>query len=234
MKQVTMLAGIALVAAPLVAGAYEAIEVKDGGTIVGVVEFEGTPPEPEKLEVTKDQKVCGDAKESDALVVNDGKIKNAVISLTDIEKGKKIEPTTVTFDQQKCEYKPHVLAFPAGSTVEILNSDGILHNIHTYSEKNPPMNVAQPKFKKKIEKTFEKPETIDVKCDAHGWMHGVFVVQDHPYYAISDDKGGFRLTDVPPGEYTVKVWHEKLGEKTEKVKVESGKDAEVTFKLAAK
>jgi len=57
---------------------------------------------------------------------------------------------------------------------------------------------------------------------------------DHPYYAKTDSAGSFSLKDVPPGEYTVKVWHEKLGEKTEKVKVEAGKDAKVAFKLAAK
>jgi plastocyanin len=217
-----------------IAGAYEAVDVKDGGTIVGVVEFQGSPPTAEKLEVTKDQQVCGKEKESKRLLVKDGKVLNAVVSIADIQKGKKLEPTTVTLDQKQCEYVPPVLVFPAGSTVKILNSDGILHNIHTYSKVNPPVNVAQPKFKKEIQQTFAKPETIDVKCDAHGWMHGVFVVQDHPYYATTDEKGSFRLTDVPPGEYTLKVWHEVLGEKTAKVKVEAGKETKVTFQLAAK
>ena len=234
MKRVALLAGIAVVVAPLVAGAYEGGEVKDGGTITGVVEFEGTPPPPEKIEVTKDQKVCGESKESHALIVNDGKVQNAVVFIEGIEKGKKMEPTTVTFDQKECEYVPHVLVFPPKSKVEILNSDGILHNIHTYSEKNPPMNVAQPKFKKKIEKSFDQPENIEVKCDAHGWMSGVFVVQEHPYYVATDEKGAFELTDVPPGEYTLKVWHEKLGEQTQKVKVEPGGKAEASFKLSAK
>jgi hypothetical protein len=65
-------------------------------------------------------------------------------------------------------------------------------------------------------------------------MSGVIVVMDHPYYAASDEKGAFRLADVPPGEYSLKVWHEKLGEKTQKVKVEPGKEARVELKLGAK
>jgi plastocyanin len=226
--------GIASLALVVSVAAYEATEVKDGGTITGTVELDGTAPAPKKIEVTKDQSVCGKEKEAEELVVKDGKIANAVVSISDIKSGKKMEPETVTLDQHGCHYVPHVLVFPPGSTIKILNSDGILHNIHTYSKMNPPMNVAQPKFKKEITAKFDKAEKIDVKCDAHGWMSGVFVVQEHPYYAKSDESGSFKLTDVPPGEYTLKVWHEKLGEKTEKVKVEAGKDAQVTFKLAVK
>jgi len=233
MRGIALLSGMALVLAGS-AGAYEATDVKDGGTITGVVKFEGTPPAPKKIEVTKDQQVCGKEKEAEDLIVKDGKIENAIVSISDIQKGKKLETKEVKLDQKGCHYEPHVLMFPAGSTIKILNSDGILHNIHTYSKVNPPMNVAQPKFKKEITAKLDKPETVPVKCDAHGWMSGVFVVQEHPYYAQTDGSGSFKLTDVPPGEYTLKVWHETLGEKTEKVKVESGKEANVEFTLAAK
>jgi hypothetical protein len=145
-----------------------------------------------------------------------------------------MEKSTPVLDQNGCEYVPHVRAFPAGSEVEIKNSDGILHNIHTYSEKNAPINRAQPKFKKVIKETFKAPEVVKVTCDAHNWMLGWFVVQDHPYYAVTDDKGAFKLTDVPPGDYELKVWHETLGEKTQKVTVGGGAEASANFELAAK
>src|SRR5271163_1991887 len=132
--------------------AYEGGPVSGGGTIMGTVKYDGTAPAPKEIAVTKDKEVCGLVKHVDqGLVVgSDGGIANAVVVLTDISKGAEIKPMAAKFDQKGCQYDPHVLAMPVGSTVEVTNSDGILHNIHTYSTKNPPFNMAQPKFKKVI------------------------------------------------------------------------------------
>jgi plastocyanin len=215
--------------------AYQAGDVKDGGTISGTVKFKGTAPAPKKLDVNKDKEVCGKTPKTDqSLVVNNGNLANAVVTITDIQKGKKIEAKKVTLDQNGCEYKPHVLAFPAGSTVEILNPDGILHNVHSYSKVNSPFNQAQPKFKKTLDVKIEKPEAIEVKCDVHGWMHGWLVATENPYFAVTDNSGAFKLTDVPAGNYTVEVWHEKLGKSTQKVTVKAKEEAKVNFEVAGK
>jgi len=219
------------------AWAYEGGAVADGGTIAGEVKFQGTAPPPKPIEITKDKEVCGVApKTEESLVVGaNGGVKNAVVSITNITKGKALDAAAKPLlDQNGCQYKPHVLLIPAGSTVDIQNSDGILHNIHTYSKKNPPLNQAQPKFKKVIQQKFDQPEAFEVKCDAHGWMGGWFVVMEHPYYVITDENGAFKLTDVPPGEYEVKVWHEKLGEKTQKVTVPAKGEGKATFELSQK
>jgi len=226
----------ALIALPVsVMAAYEGGDVKDGGTISGTVKFKGTAPAPKKLDVSKDKEVCGKSPKVDqSLVVNNGNLVNAVVTVTDIKKGKKIEVKKVTLDQKECEYHPHVLAFPAGSTVEILNPDGILHNIHSYSKVNSPFNQAQPKFKKTLDVKIDKPEAIEVKCDVHGWMEGWLVATENPYFAVTDNSGSFKLTDVPPGSYTVEVWHEKLGKSTQKVTVKGKEDAKVNFEMAGK
>ena len=226
----------ALVALP-VAGmaAYQAGDVKDGGSISGTVKFKGTAPAPKKLDVSKDKEVCAKTPKVDqSLVVNNGNLVNAVITITDIQKGKKIEVKKITLDQNGCEYHPHVLAFPAGSPVEILNPDGILHNVHSYSKVNTPFNQAQPKFKKTLEVKIDKPEVIEVKCDVHGWMHGWLVATENPYVAVTDNSGNFKLTDVPAGTYTVEVWHEKLGKNTQKVTVKAKEEAKVNFEIAGK
>jgi len=215
--------------------AYQGGDVKDGGTISGTVKFKGTAPAPKKLDVGKDKEVCGkSAKTDQTLVVNNGNLVNAVVTITDIQKGKKIEVKKVTLDQNGCEYHPHVLAFPAGTTVEILNPDGILHNVHSYSKVNSPFNQAQPKFKKTLDVKIDKPEAIEVKCDVHGWMHGWLVATETPYFAVTDGSGSFKLTDVPAGSYTVEVWHEKLGKSTQKVTVKAKEDAKVNFEIAGK
>jgi plastocyanin len=227
----------ALMALPVsgMAASYQAGDVKDGGTISGTVKFKGTAPAPKKLDVNKDKEVCGKTPKTDqSLVVNNGNLANAVVTIKDIQKGKKIEAKKVTLDQAGCEYKPHVLAFPAGSSVEILNPDGILHNVHSYSKVNSPFNQAQPKFKKTLDVKVEKPEAIEVKCDVHGWMQGWLVATENPYFAVTDNSGAFKLTDVPPGNYTVEVWHEKLGKNTQKVTVKAKEEAKVNFEIAGK
>ena len=226
----------ALVSAPVSGmAAYEGGDVKDGGTISGAVKFKGTAPAPKKLDVGKDKEVCDKSPKMDpTLMVKDGNLANAVVTITDIKKGKKIDVKKVKLDQAGCEYHPHVLAFQAGSPVEIVNPDGILHNIHSYSKVNSPFNQAQPKFKKTMEVKIDKPEAVEVKCDVHGWMHGWLVATETPYFAVTDGSGSFKLTDVPAGSYTVEVWHEKLGKSTQKVTVKAKEDAKVNFELAGK
>jgi len=226
----------ALVTAPVSAIAqYSGGDVKDGGSISGTVKFKGTAPAPKKLDVGKDKEVCGKSPKMDqTLIVKDGNLANAVVTITDIKSGKKIDSKKVTLNQEGCEYHPHVLAFTAGTTVEILNPDGILHNVHSYSKANSPFNQAQPKFKKSLDVKVEKPEAVEVKCDVHGWMHGWLVATPNPYFAVTDGTGSFKLTDVPAGSYTVEVWHEKLGKSSQKVTVKAKEDAKANFELAGK
>ena len=215
--------------------AYEGGDVKDGGSISGTVKFKGTAPAPKKLDVGKDKEVCGKAPKVDqSLIVEGGNLVNAVVTITDIKKGKKIEVKKVQLDQNGCEYHPHVLAFPAGTTVEVLNPDGILHNVHSYSKANTPFNMAQPKFKKTLDVKVEKPEIIEVKCDVHGWMHGWLVASETPYFAVTDKSGTFKLDNVPAGSYNVELWHEKLGKSSQKVTVKAKEDAKVNFEVAGK
>ncbi len=216
--------------------AYEGGAVSDGGTIKGMVKFNGTPPERQVLEVNKDKKACdvGVKKANDLVVGAGGGIEFAVVSLTNISKGKAFPEDSAILDQVGCEYLPYIVIVQKDAELTIKNSDGILHNIHTYSEKNKPVNRAQPKFKKKIKEKFGEPEMIKVTCDVHGWMKGWLAVAEHPYYAITDESGAFELGDVPAGEYEIKVWQETLGESTQKVTVPAGGEASVTFELAAK
>ncbi len=227
----------AMCAVPGQARAYEGGAVSNGGTIAGQVKYKGTPPPRQKLDINKDKEVCavgGDHLSRDLVVGPDGGIQYAVVSIPNIEKGKPFADTKPILDQKGCEYEPHVLLAPAGQPVEIKNSDGILHNIHTYSKDNPPVNRAQPKFKKTMTETWAKPEMVRLSCDVHGWMAGWLAVEADPYYAVTDEHGAFKLTDVPAGDYELKVWHPKLGETTQKVTVKPGAETTVTFELEGK
>jgi len=213
--------------------AYEGGAVSNGGTISGVVKFKGTAPAPKPLMITKDKAVCDKTPKTDpTLVVKGGNVVYAVVSLTDIKSGKKMEPMTVTMDQKGCEYHPHVLGLTAGSTVDILNPDGILHNVHSYSKVNSPFNRAQPKFKKKLSIKMEKPEAVHLQCDVHGWMSGWLYVAGNPYFSVTNEQGAFTLSDVPPGTYTLEVWHETLGKQSQKVIVGAKQDVKLNLELS--
>lgn len=213
--------------------AYEGGEVKDGGSITGTIKFTGTAPARKELQVTKDKEVCEKKKHlSWDLVVGPEKgIENVVVRLIDVSKGKSMTSTKATLDQNVCEYTPHVSVVPAGGTLDILNSDGILHNIHTYSKANSSINKAQPKFKKVMPVQFAKPEIVKVTCDAHSWMLGWLVVSDHPYVAITNDKGEFAISDVPAGSYRIEVWQETLGKKVQDVTVKAKQETKLTIEL---
>ncbi len=231
-----MLAAAAIASAP--AFAYESVAVSNPGTIVGIVRFDGTPPEPEKIAVTKDVDVCGKATHYDqSLVVGpDHGLANAVVALTDIQKGKPfpLVHENFKFDQAGCEYTPHVLAFPAGSALDIVNSDGILHNVHDFPTNNSQINMAQPGFKKSITLHVKNPDIIRVECDAHNWMRGWWYVAANPYYAVTGADGRFELTGVPPGTYTLRVWQEKLGTREREVTIKPGATVKVDLALSEK
>jgi plastocyanin len=226
---------VAMLAAPRASG-YQSEAVADSGVISGTIRYAVAPPKPAELEVSKDRDVCGAHQLYDqSLVVStDGGVANAVVTIPDIEKGKTLQPQTVEFDQKGCAYVPHVAAFPAGSVVEVRNSDGILHNIHTESTANPVIDMAQPGFKKTIRVTIAKPEAIKVTCDAHNWMEGWWYVTANPYYAVSDPPGNYRILDVPPGTYNMQVWHEKLAGQTRQITVRAGATTTANFTLRAK
>ena len=203
------------------------------GSIHGRITFSGEVPEPMKLMVIKDVKVCAKIDHfDDRLVVGiDGGINNVVVSLDSVEGGKTMESlgTEFVLDQKFCAYEPHILIVPVNKRIKILNSDGILHNIHTYCKQNPQVNLAQPKFKKKLSMTLKEPEKVHVRCDVHGWMSAWIIVAEHPYYTVTDSAGEFNLTGVPPGTYTLNIWQELLGEKSVQVTVKPGKAAERNY-----
>jgi len=208
--------------------------VTGGGSVSGQVKFAGAAPAPEKFDVTKDQEVCGQEKtKPDLIVGSGGGLANAVVVVM-ATKGKPLTVPTepVTFDQKGCEYHPHVLAFPAGSTVRVLNPDGVLHNVHMVGKVNPEANKAMPKFKKTEDWKVEKPEwPIAVKCDAHPWMHAYWLSMDQPYYAVTDVDGNFKIDELPAGEYEVEVWHEVLGKSPQKVTIQGGQDTKVAWEM---
>ena len=211
--------------------------IADGGTVSGVVKFPKEYPEREKITITKDQAICGAFQYSETFVVSEETkgLKNVVITIKGAKGAVKAAETPASVSQTKCQYVPHVQAVPLGTKLQILNNDGILHNVHAYfsglDPKNTVFNKAQPKFLKKISENLDKAGIYYFKCDVHDHMNAYVAVMDHPYYAVSDENGAFSIAGVPPGTYTVEAWHEALGQLSKEVTVKAGQKSEVVFDI---
>jgi plastocyanin len=201
--------------------------------IRGVVVFNGVV-EQKKLPVTIDQYICGKEKPADDLVLSAQRgVRSAVVWLQTPPPGAgwPSAPVKVEMDQKGCLFVPRVVLVPAGGTVEFLNSDRLLHNLHSSSRENPTFNRTQPKGRA-IPIAFAKPEIIRINCDLHSWMRAWVVVADHPFYALTNETGEFSLPGVPPGKYTLQIWQESLGITTREIAVRE-EDAVVRVELTA-
>ena len=222
--------------------AYTPSSVSNGGTISGVVKFEGDVPEMKMLEITKDQEVCAATQKYDeSLVVGEGNaLKNTIVYLVDISQGKDFDKATkLEMDQKGCEFTPHVQIVPVGVRLTMLNSDRVNHNVHIFSSINKPVNKQQTKNRRRMPlaavKKAEGP--VSVKCDIHGWMSAWIAYVPHPYFAVTNEKGEFTLEDVPAGTYKLAYWHETCGTNSASpvsVTVEAGGTVTQDFALKLK
>jgi plastocyanin len=206
------------------------------GDIQGRVLLAGDVPAPRKVPITIDQYVCGTEQLAGDLVVSGAReIRNVVVWLENPPPGAPSPPPAapVPMDQKDCVFVPRVVIVPAAGTVEFLNSDRLLHNLHSVSKDNASFNRTQPKGRT-IPMTFAKPEIVRLDCDLHSWMRGWVVVAPHPFYALTDGQGRFKLDNVPPGQYTLRSWHERLGESTRPVTLAAEGAAPVTIELRAR
>jgi plastocyanin len=142
--------------------------------------------------------------------------------------------TPVVLDQNGCEYKPHVMGIQVGQTYKILNSDGILHNIHTLPKVNKSFNSAMPAERKEATTTFDKEEAIfGIKCDVHPWMNAWVGTFTHPFFTVTGPDGKFTISGLEPGTYEITAWQERLGTKTATVTVGASGTKTQDFKFAS-
>ena len=193
---------------------YKTITVKDGGTITGSVKWAGPVPKIPAILINKDPEICDPQakKKRDLerlLIASNGGVANTVVFLKDITKGKAMDlPEGRQFlNQRTCRYEPHVLLVPDNGTLQLKSSDPILHTVHMSGASD--YNLPFPFANQTVSRTMNREGTVDLRCNAgHVWMNAEMLVVPHPYYAVTDEDGNFKLTDVPPGEYEIEAWHE--------------------------
>ncbi len=231
------------------------------GSISGTVTLKGDAPAPimEDLSKGKNAEFCSthpDAKDGIRprykVVANGGKLKDAVVFIENIDKGKDWPANPIAaFDFKTCDIFPKMAVIRKTAKGEkeglamVTNKDkDILHNPHGYSVAganrktlfNKPLpsqgDVAD------VTKSFKrfKPKKDDhffLQCDQHNFMEADARIVWNPYYAISGDDGFFKIEGIPAGKYKVTAWQPYVGSSTQEITVGDG-DAAANFELTVK
>lgn len=202
------------------ASAVSGVPAAEGwGSLTGKFVFAGPRPEPTKLDVNKDQEVCGKHNliNEELLVGPDGGIENVVIYVR--SKDVKIHPDVAKFAQSKpkcdnngCRFQPHILGVLVSQTCELHNSDSVAHNVNCQPLGDAGINPLIPPMGT-IEHKFGRAQTIPtpITCNIHPWMKGYILPRDNPYFAITKPDGTFEIANLPSGELEFQAWHEKKG-----------------------
>ena len=209
-------------------------------SVTGTVTFTGAPPTLKPLAMSADP-ACAKKHTKpvadERLALGSGNTMGNVIVWVSkgLPSGKTYPaPTTpVTLDQVGCQYKPHAQGIMVGQPYKILNSDGILHNVHSLPKVNPQFNKPMPPTMKETTTTFAKPEPIfQIKCDVHPWMIAYVGVFTHPFFAATGTDGKFTISGLDAGTYEISAWHEVLGTQTATVTVAATGSKTQDFKFA--
>jgi len=210
-------------------------------TITGTVTYDGKVPNLKPIDMGADAacaKMHGTPQPSDVLVLGAGNtMANIMVSVASGLPAGKTWPASkdvVVMDQKGCRYVPHVFGLMVGQPFKVLNSDGILHNVHALPKVNAPFNMAMPPTVKESTKTFGKAEGMFmIKCDVHPWMSSYAGVFAHPYFSATGSDGKFTISGLDAGTYQLEAWHEKLGVQKATVTVTGSETKSVNFKFSA-
>jgi plastocyanin len=224
-------------AAPPAATAGPAVDPATAATITAIVKFEGQPPAPEMITLTGDPKCVsenGGPQRADerVLVGENQSLQNVFVYVKDGlgNFGFPIPTAPVVLDQDKCRYTPRVIGVRVGQTLQVHNSDPLLHNVRSNGVINQAFNKSTPLEGVSFNHTFATKEVmVPFKCDVHGWMSAYVGVLDHPYFGTTAQDGKVALGNLPPGTYTIEAWHEALGTRTQQVTIAAKESKDVSF-----
>ena len=210
------------------------------GKLTGTVTLKGEWPKRRPFQI--DCRHCApqypEGMPREDLVVDAGKrIQGAVVFVKSGLEGKKFETpkASVVLQQKGCRYEPHVAGIMTGQKLVVRNLDPHSHNSHGIPFSNKEFNVCLPLQGQEFERTFEKPEvSIRIKDDCLPWKSAWVAVFEHPYFAVTDPKGQFELTALPPGKYTLEVWQERCSPATREIEVGPSGQPTVDFALELK
>jgi hypothetical protein len=220
-----------------------AVKAASEGGVTGTIKLDGVAPHQKPIDMSKEPTCAAQHKDhpvtTEGVVAGaDGSLANVVVYISEGWSGAATPPAAQPeFAQKGCQYLPHVLGLGVDQHFKVVNDDQTSHNIHPMPApggQNHEWNKSQPPGSQPIDASWPAQEVaIHVKCNIHPWMSGYMVVVKGPY-GISDDKGSFKIENLPPGNYTLTAWQETYGTQTQKITVAAGKPVTANFTFKAK
>jgi hypothetical protein len=183
------------------------------GTVRGTIKLDGPPPS-DSTTITKDEEICG-TKASSAYNASAKGLGGAIVWIVEPKTGKPLPMEKRTqLSSEKCALDPRVQAVVVGTTVNVFNDDKLIHRlVFLRAGTNDTLQVLRYFNDGQVvpsEKLAKTPGVVEVRCVQHPWTHAYIAVFDHPYFAVTDDDGSFKIDSLPPGTYTANVWHEGM------------------------
>jgi plastocyanin len=127
-------------------------------------------------------------------------------------------------------FVPHVLPVVSGATVEFPNDDEIFHNVFSLSRaKTFDLGRFPQGTSRSV--TFPSAGVVQVFCHIHADMNGYILVLDNPFFVVPDAQGRFALDGIPPGDYRLIAWHERIRPVVTPVHVDAGKSTAVQVRI---
>ena len=233
----------------ITAWAYEATTVSNGGTVTGTVQFTGEPPPPTGFELRRypDRDYCGALSDGsgyrflrEVAVGPDQGLKDVIVTIQGIEKGKSFAFETTHLETNICQFVPFVSVVRDQHPLVVKNLDGVSHDLQIYEREREHIFIMfhRPALTREgtsdtIRFTGNRRGVI-MQCGMHPYMQGHGLAVDNPYYAITGLEGVFAIPDLPAGTYRIKAWHPILGEQDQQVTVTAGGQAALAFTFKAK
>lgn len=210
--------------------AVQGLHAQAGGGIAGTVTVSAGAKTLPAIRVTIDQKVCGQELPDEAVVTDaQGHLANAVVILTGL-KARASAPDPLVVNE-KCHFTPRVQLVRPNGLVKTTSKDPMLHTTNAQNEKGTTLfNVAIPFSGMTIAKPIGGAGIVRLSCNIHPWMRAWMVVTDDTA-AVTGADGRFSLTNVPPGTYELRVWHETYKSASQKVSVVAGKTTEIAVQM---
>jgi plastocyanin len=156
--------------------------------------------------------------------------RNVIIFFDGVPAAGDLAAMKATIAQKDEQFVPHVVAITRGSSVSFPNDDPFFHNVFSLS-RGANFNLGRYPSGTTRSRVFTRPGLVKVFCELHSHMSAVIRVFDHPWFTIPDDQGRFSIDGIPAGEHTLVAWHERIGERRDRVTIHPGQTTGISFTL---
>lgn len=212
------------------------VDPQTAATVTGTITFTGKHPPRTRVNIDEDEhcvKLNKSGIYDEPVFLNkNGTLSQVFVYVKRGLEGKHFERPSepVILEQRNCQFSPRVFAIRAGQPLQVTNADPVTHNVHPVAKMNREWNQSQEPGAPPLERKFARPEVmIRVKCNVHSWMRSWVAVMDHPYFAVTGPNGSFEIPNLPPGDYTIEAWQEKLGVMEQKIHLDAAGQASISF-----